>query len=210
MVGLLHELDPWSATSHYLNQCWHIVSLTLCKKTSMTSESKYRYFKEMHSKVADKLACTWCWRFCPGVQWVNSSLPSAAYMRQWTDYSFVQVMACHLIGAKPLPEPMPTLSIGPLGTNFSEIQIKMQNFPFRKMNLKLLSGKWQPFCPGKDELALIDYDELALIDMGPIWGRQDPDGPHVGPMNFAIWVPIHPVQFILVSSGYSQLLRVFD
>ena len=25
-------------------------------------------------------------------------------------------------------------------------------------------------------------------NMGPIWGRQDPDGPHVGPMNFAIWV----------------------
>ena len=24
--------------------------------------------------------------------------------------------------------------------------------------------------------------------MGPIWGRQDPGGPHVGPMNFAIWV----------------------
>ena len=23
--------------------------------------------------------------------------------------------------------------------------------------------------------------------MGPTWGRQDPDGPHVGPMNFAIW-----------------------
>ena len=22
--------------------------------------------------------------------------------------------------------------------------------------------------------------------MGPTWGRQDPDGPHVGPMNFAI------------------------
>ena len=25
-------------------------------------------------------------------------------------------------------------------------------------------------------------------DMGPIWGRQDPGGPHVGPMNLAIWV----------------------
>ena len=24
--------------------------------------------------------------------------------------------------------------------------------------------------------------------MGPIWGRQDPGGPHVGPMNLAIWV----------------------
>ena len=23
--------------------------------------------------------------------------------------------------------------------------------------------------------------------MGPIWGRQDPDGPHVGPMNFVFW-----------------------
>ena len=24
-------------------------------------------------------------------------------------------------------------------------------------------------------------------NMGPIWGRQDPGGPHVGPMNFNIW-----------------------
>ena len=28
------------------------------------------------------------------------------------------------------------------------------------------------------------------VNMGPIWGRQDPGGPHVGPMNFAIWVLI--------------------
>ena len=24
-------------------------------------------------------------------------------------------------------------------------------------------------------------------NLGPIWGRQDTDGPHVGPMDFAIW-----------------------
>ena len=24
-------------------------------------------------------------------------------------------------------------------------------------------------------------------NIGPIWGRQDPGGPHVGPMDFAIW-----------------------
>ena len=24
-------------------------------------------------------------------------------------------------------------------------------------------------------------------NMGPIWGRQDPGEPHVGPMNFVIW-----------------------
>ena len=27
-------------------------------------------------------------------------------------------------------------------------------------------------------------------NMGPIWGRQDPGGPHVGPMNFVIWVAV--------------------
>ena len=37
----------------------------------------------------------------------NSSPPSAAYtcMRQWTGTILVQVMACRLCGAKPLPEP---------------------------------------------------------------------------------------------------------
>ena len=25
------------------------------------------------------------------------------------------------------------------------------------------------------------------VNMGPIWGQQDPGGPHVGPMNIAIW-----------------------
>ena len=27
-------------------------------------------------------------------------------------------------------------------------------------------------------------------NMGPIWGQQDPGGPHDDPMNFAIWVCI--------------------
>ena len=26
-------------------------------------------------------------------------------------------------------------------------------------------------------------------NMGPIWGQQDPGGPHGGFMNFTIWVP---------------------
>ena len=38
---------------------------------------------------------------------LNSSPPSAAYMRKWTGSALVQVMACRLFGAKPLPEPMP-------------------------------------------------------------------------------------------------------
>ena len=27
-------------------------------------------------------------------------------------------------------------------------------------------------------------------NMGPIWGQEDPGGPHVGPMNFVIWDPV--------------------
>ena len=40
-------------------------------------------------------------------------------------------------------------------------------------------------CPG------VSYDvpdsKVHGANMRPIWGRQDPGGPHVGPMNIAIW-----------------------
>ena len=38
------------------------------------------------------------------------------------------------------------LLIGPLGTNFSEILIEIQTFSFKKIHLKMSSGKWRPFC----------------------------------------------------------------
>ena len=38
--------------------------------------------------------------------WNNSSPPSAAYMRQWIGSALVQIMACRLIGTKPLSKPM--------------------------------------------------------------------------------------------------------
>ena len=38
--------------------------------------------------------------------YVNSSPPSATYIRQWTRSALVQVMAYCLFNAKPLPEPM--------------------------------------------------------------------------------------------------------
>ena len=32
--------------------------------------------------------------------------------------------------------------------------------------------------------------------MGPTWDQQDPGGPHVGPMNFAIWVSLYPADVL--------------
>ena len=35
--------------------------------------------------------------------------------------------------------------------------------------------------------------------MGPTWGRQDPGGPHVGPMNLAIWVHDAAVLYLAIN-----------
>ena len=36
-------------------------------------------------------------------------------------------------------------------------------------------------------LISIPDSKIHGANMGPIWGQQDPGGPHVGPMNFATW-----------------------
>ena len=61
-------------------------------------------------------------------------------------------------------------SIGPLWTNFSEIWIKILTFSFNKKLLIMPSVKWQPFCPGGDELTHwgrvmhICVSKLTIID----------------------------------------------
>ena len=44
------------------------------------------------------------------------------------------------------------LLIGPSGTNFSEILIKIHLFSFKKMHLKMSSGKQRPCCLGLNVL----------------------------------------------------------
>ena len=44
------------------------------------------------------------------------------------------------------------LLIGPLGTNFSDILIEIYKFSFKKMHLKMSSGKWRPICLGLNVL----------------------------------------------------------
>ena len=132
-----------------------------------------------------------------------------------------------------------------MGTNFSEILIKMQNFSFTKMHMKITPAKWRPFCPGGGGLTrviicncftmmqLLTHARVTLLiwiisvsrrvpwmgvlevtwitltgpiwgvpdnkvhgaNMGPIWGRQDSGGPHVGPMNFIIWGSVAVMTF---------------
>ena len=44
------------------------------------------------------------------------------------------------------------LLILPLGTNFSDISIRIKTFSFKKIHLKMSSGKWRPFCLGLNVL----------------------------------------------------------
>ena len=43
----------------------------------------------------------------------------------------------------------------------------------------------KPFCEKK---VTFPDSKVHGANKGPIWSRQDPGGPHVGPMNLAIWV----------------------
>ena len=50
--------------------------------------------------------------------------------------------------------------IEPLGTNFSEISIEILQFSFKKMHLKMASGKWRPFCLGLNVLTVRALDRI--------------------------------------------------
>ena len=79
----------------------------------------------------------------------NSSSPNAAYIHQWSESILVQVMACHLVGAKPLPEPMMNVcQVDPQEQTSVELKIKMQISSLMKLHLKRSSAKWRSFCPG--------------------------------------------------------------
>ena len=60
-------------------------------------------------------------------------------------------------------------SIGPLGTNFSEILIQIQTFSFTKMHLKMSSAKWRPFCPGLNELIPDTKKQLPITSRYSAW-----------------------------------------
>ena len=46
------------------------------------------------------------------------------------------------------------LLIGHPKTNVSEILIQIYTFSFKKMHLKISSGKWRPFCPRLNVLTI--------------------------------------------------------
>ena len=59
---------------------------------------------------------------------------------------------------------------GPLGTNFTEMLIKIHTFSFKKIHLKMSSGKWRPFCLGLNVLNIkLNYFELTWNKIKKQW-----------------------------------------
>ena len=57
------------------------------------------------------------------------------------------------------------LLIGPLGTNFNEMLIEIHTFSFKKIHLKMSSGKWRPFCLG---LNVLKEEEISVQQSLPL------------------------------------------
>ena len=61
------------------------------------------------------------------------------------------------------------LLIEPIGRNFSEILIEIYTFSFKKMHLKISSGKWPPLCLGLNGLK-VDLFVISSINKSfPSW-----------------------------------------
>ena len=58
------------------------------------------------------------------------------------------------------------LIIETFGTNFSEIIMAIHTFSFKKMHLKMSSGKWRPFCLGLNVLSIILIISGSIHSMG--------------------------------------------
>ena len=66
------------------------------------------------------------------------------------------------------------LLIGPLETNFGEIVIKVHTFSFKKMRLKMSSGKWRPFCLGLNVLIIADNFYMMTVCHRTVFLITDP------------------------------------
>ena len=69
---------------------------------------------------------------------------------------------------------------------FSELICKLADTMLSHLNASAVTEK-KPGCTTCHRVNVPD-SKVHGATMGPIWGWQDPGGPHVGPMNFAIWV----------------------
>ena len=157
IISLSNGMPPTWHQNYYLNHCSELDpdKQTLWNVHQNTSFS----FKKIHfimsiSAILFRLQC------------VNSSPPNAAHMHHWNGSALVQVMACCLFGTKPLPASM--LAYCQLDSweqilgNSNRNSI---NFIQEKYIWNCRLPKWQPFCPGGDELTGFQVSRVDFLQV---------------------------------------------
>ena len=122
----------------------HLISSKLPLLNHLMNQYTYVYLgaiQWINIYIYIKIWVTFSWH-----SFVNSLRQGDAYICHWTGSSLIQVMAtCVFVCQAITWTNADLLSIGPLGTNCSEISLKWLTFSLKKMHLKMPSAMWWPF-----------------------------------------------------------------
>ena len=143
------ELLQSCAKCRYVHSCNHVKSIL-----GFVTEFTVMFVVLANGGIA------FIWKLC--CHWLKSLHQFHVTLTHWGQVTYICVGKQTIIGSdKGLPPGRRQaiiwtnagiLLIGPLGTNFSEISIKILTFSFTKMHLKVSSAKWRPFCLGLNVL----------------------------------------------------------
>ena len=117
-----------------------------------------------------------CPRFVWLILWLYLEQAFNHYLTNWGRVTHICVSKLTIIGSDNGLSPgrrqaiiwtnYGILLIGPLGTIFSEILIKIYSFLFKKMILKMSSGKWLSFCLGLSVLSQRQSNPVTPVQIG--------------------------------------------
>ena len=155
----------WQVNGHCVNQCWLIVNLSLVWPTSSVCRQYFKiHFLEIKFHIAIQISLkiiSWGPIDCVSAQ-LSQYLDGNVLLTHWSRVTHIWVGNLTIIGSDNGLSPgrrqaitwtnVGILLIGPLGTNFSEMLIKIHTFLIKKIHLKMLSGKWRPFWLGLNVL----------------------------------------------------------
>ena len=102
LLGLVRKVQSCTAFSGKIAQHRDLTHWGLKNMVDILQITFSKAFLWMKSFAA---CLKFCSKFLPDGP-INSSPPSATYIRHWTGSALVQIMACHLFGAKPLSKPV--------------------------------------------------------------------------------------------------------
>ena len=153
---------------------------------NMSITHPYRRYIHVCTCFCQQLYILWSDRLPrPVVQWVSESWR----LTHWGRVTHICVSKFTIIGSYNGLSPgrrqaiiwtnAAISSIGPLGTHFSGLDIEIYTFSFKKMQLKMSSGKWWPFCFGFNVLSvdrLLNSPILVTVGLSVPHGTWPPTG----------------------------------